>query len=179
VFAVGTTTVTCTARDAHGNTSTGTFKVAVTWIDEDDGEVGGDVRPTLSLTIGGPAAFGDFTPGLAHDYLSTMGATVTSSAADATLTVTDPSPTATGHMVNDAFALPQALQAKASSAGGVGRDYAAVGGASAPTHLLAYAGPVGNDAVSIDFKQSIGASDALRTGSYSKTLTFTLSTTQP
>ena len=31
----------------------------------------------------------------------------------------------------------------------------------------------------INFKQSIGASDALRTGSYSKTLTFTLSTTTP
>jgi hypothetical protein len=31
----------------------------------------------------------------------------------------------------------------------------------------------------IAFKQSIGASDALRTGAYSKTLTFTLSTTVP
>jgi hypothetical protein len=29
------------------------------------------------------------------------------------------------------------------------------------------------------FKQHIGANDALRTGSYSKTLTFTLSTTNP
>ena len=179
VFAVGTTTVTCTARDAHGNTSTGTFKVVVTWIDEDDGDVGGDVPPTLNLTIGGPAAFGAFTPGLARDYLTTMPATVTSSAADANLTVVDPSATATGHMVNGAFALPQALQAKASSAGGVGGDYAAVGGASTPTQLLAYAGPVSNDAVSIGFKQSIASTDALRTGSYGKTLTFTLSTTTP
>ena len=31
----------------------------------------------------------------------------------------------------------------------------------------------------IAFKQAIGATDALRTGSYSKTLTFTLSTTNP
>ena len=29
------------------------------------------------------------------------------------------------------------------------------------------------------FEQAIGASDPLRTGSYSKTLTFTLSTTTP
>ena len=29
------------------------------------------------------------------------------------------------------------------------------------------------------FKQSIAANEALRTGTYSKTLTFTLSTTQP
>ena len=31
--------------------------------------------------------------------------------------------------------------------------------------------------MSLDFKQSIGANDALRTGTYAKTLTFTLSTT--
>jgi hypothetical protein len=33
--------------------------------------------------------------------------------------------------------------------------------------------------VSLQFSQAIGSSDALRTGTYSKTLTFTLSTTQP
>ena len=36
-----------------------------------------------------------------------------------------------------------------------------------------------NDGVTITFKQAIGANDALRTGSYAKTLTFTLSTTTP
>ena len=39
--------------------------------------------------------------------------------------------------------------------------------------------PVSNDAVTISFKQAIGAGDALRTGAYTKTLTFTLSTTTP
>jgi amidase len=34
-------------------------------------------------------------------------------------------------------------------------------------------------AVAITFQQSIGRTDALRTGAYSKTLTFTLSTTNP
>ena len=33
--------------------------------------------------------------------------------------------------------------------------------------------------MTLDFQQHIGASDALRTGAYSKTLTFTLSTTNP
>ena len=33
--------------------------------------------------------------------------------------------------------------------------------------------------MTIGFKQPIGANDALRTGAYSKTLTFTLSTTMP
>ena len=36
-----------------------------------------------------------------------------------------------------------------------------------------------NDPVTITFKQHVDATDALRTGSYSKTLTFTLSTTNP
>jgi carboxypeptidase T len=45
--------------------------------------------------------------------------------------------------------------------------------------LLTYTGPVSNDPVSVAFKQAIGANDALRTGTYSKTLTFTLSTTNP
>ena len=47
------------------------------------------------------------------------------------------------------------------------------------TPLLAYGAPVSNDAVTIDFSQSIGADEPLRTGTYAKTLTFTLSTTNP
>ena len=48
-----------------------------------------------------------------------------------------------------------------------------------PLTLLTYAAPVSNDAVTIGFRQNVAANDALRTGSYSKTLTFTLSTTTP
>ena len=33
--------------------------------------------------------------------------------------------------------------------------------------------------MTVTFRQTIGVNDALRTGSYSKTLTFTLSTTNP
>ena len=43
----------------------------------------------------------------------------------------------------------------------------------------AWTGPVSNESVPVTFKQSIGADEALRTGNYSKTLTFTLSTTTP
>ena len=42
-----------------------------------------------------------------------------------------------------------------------------------------WSAPVSNDQVTVTFKQAIGATDALRTGTYAKTLTFTLSTTQP
>jgi hypothetical protein len=45
--------------------------------------------------------------------------------------------------------------------------------------VKAYAAPVSNDVVPVTFKQAIGRTDALRTGAYSKTLTFTLSTTTP
>ena len=45
--------------------------------------------------------------------------------------------------------------------------------------MLNYTNPVANDAVTLAFRQAIGANDALRTGRYSKTLTVTLSTTEP
>jgi hypothetical protein len=42
-----------------------------------------------------------------------------------------------------------------------------------------WTGPTSNESVTVTFKQAIGANDALRTGTYAKTLTFTLSTTAP
>ena len=39
--------------------------------------------------------------------------------------------------------------------------------------------PTSNESVPITFRQHIGAADALRTGAYARTLTFTLSTTNP
>ena len=52
--------------------------------------------------------------------------------------------------------------------------------AGTPTNLLTYNGPTaGADNVTIGFRQAITANEVLRSGNYSKTLTFTLSTTQP
>ena len=45
--------------------------------------------------------------------------------------------------------------------------------------LKTWAAPVSNDQLTLAFKQSIGATESLRTGAYGKTLTFTLSTTSP
>ena len=73
--------------------------------------VGATVPATLSLTVGSAPGFGTFLPGLAKDYLSGTTATVISTAGDALLTVADPSPLATGHLVNGTIALPQARQA--------------------------------------------------------------------
>jgi PKD repeat protein len=143
------------------------------------GDAGGAVPATLALTLGTPATFGAFTPGVGRTYTASTTANVISTAGDAALSVADPSATATGHLVNGAFSLPQALQVKATSPLGTGGALADVGGTAAPTALLAYGGPVANDAVAIAFSQAIGAGDALRTGAYGKTITFTLSTTTP
>jgi hypothetical protein len=133
------------------------------------GTVGGSVPPTLSLSLGPPASFGAFTPGVDRTYDATTTATVTSSAGDASLSVTDPSSNATGRLVNGAFALDEPLQARAGTSAF----------APLPVTLLPYPGPIANDTVTIAFRQHIAAGQALRTGTYAKTLTFTLSTTMP
>jgi hypothetical protein len=103
---------------------------------------------------------------------------VNSTAGSATLSNADASTTAPGHLVNGAFSLPSPLQARASSPAGTGSAALTDVGAS-PASLLTYAAPVANDTVSVAFRQHIGATDALRTGTYTKTMTFTLSTTEP
>ena len=70
-----------------------------------DAPVTGTVPATLSLTLGTPASFGAFTPGVAKDYTASTTANVISSAGDAALSVSDP-----GHLMNGAFALPEPLQ---------------------------------------------------------------------
>jgi hypothetical protein len=141
------------------------------------GDAGGAVPATLSLTLGSAAAFGAFTPGVEREYSATATANVVSTAGDALLSVTDPSTANRGRLVNGAFSLADPLQARASSSAGTGpATYGPVGDTLS---LLTYSGPVSNDAVSIAFRQRIAANEALRTGSYSKTLTFTLSTTTP
>jgi hypothetical protein len=118
--------------------------------------------------------FGPFTPGVGASYDASTTAGVISSAGDATLSVADPSANATGRLVNGAFALAQPVQARANTG-----TFADVGGSAAPTALLSYSGPVSNDTVTLGFRQAIGSNEPLRTGTYSKTLTFTLSTTTP
>jgi len=140
------------------------------------GEVGGSVPATLSLTLGAPATFGAFTPGVAREYDASTTANVVSTAGAATLSVSDPDGAAPGRLVNGAFSLAQPLRAAATSPAGTGGALAPVGGS---TTLLTYDGPVSNDPVAVAFKQAIDADEALRTGTYSKTLTFTLSTTNP
>jgi predicted acyl esterase len=139
-----------------------------------DGSVTASVPATLSLTLGSAPSFGAFTAGMARDYTASTTANVISTAGDATLSVADPGLTHTGKLVNGAYTLAQPLHANAKSGA-----FAPVGGSADPTTLLTYSAPISNDAVTLAFRQTIGANEPLRTGTYSKTLTFTLSTTQP
>ena len=118
------------------------------------GSVGGNVPATLSLTLGAAATFGAFTPGTDKTYEASTTANVISTAGDAALTVSSPA-----YLSNGAFTLAEPLQVAFSRS--------------------SWSAPVSNDSVTIAFKQHIGANEPLRTGSYTKTLTFTLSTTTP
>jgi type 1 glutamine amidotransferase len=118
------------------------------------GGVGGTVPATLSLTLGTPATFGALEPGIDKEYTASTTADVISTAGDAALSVSAP-----GHLSNGAFSLPEPLRVSFSKA--------------------AWTAPTSNERVDVTFKQLVKRTDALRTGSYSKTLTFTLSTTTP
>ncbi len=64
------------------------------------GSVGATVPATLALTLGSPASFGAFVPGVTSDYAASTTANVVSTAANAALTIADPSSTSTGKLVN-------------------------------------------------------------------------------
>ena len=101
-----------------------------------------------------PASFGAFVAGTDREYTAATTATVVSTAGDAALTVGDP-----GHLTNGAYTLGEPLRVELSK--------------------TSWAAPVSNDPVTITFRQHIGATQPLRTGTYSRTVTFTLSTTSP
>jgi hypothetical protein len=91
---------------------------------------------------------------MAKEYTAATTANVVSTAGDAALTVSEP-----GHLTNGTFALAEPLRVDIAPA--------------------VWTTPVANAPVAITFKQRITATDALRTGTYARTLTFTLGTTTP
>ena len=123
-------------------------------VDDEQTDVTGAVPGTLALSLDGPAGFGAFTPGVAREYEATTTANVLSTAGSAALSYAEP-----GRLRNGAFSLAQPLQVALSKS--------------------SWTAPASNEAVTITFKQAIGAEEGLRTGDYSTTVTFTLSTTNP
>ena len=131
--AMGFHTFTVTAKDRAGTETTKSVTYMVNSVDYTSTPAA-TVPATLSMTLGTPATFGAFTPGVARDYNASTTANVISTAGNATLSVSDPSSTNTGKLVNGTFTLAQPLMASATSAGGTGAALAAVGGSSAPTN---------------------------------------------
>ena len=150
--AFGPHALTVTATDAEGHVTVRTVNYTV--VAAAVAPASGYVVATLALALGPNPSFGAFAPGVTRTYTASTTATVTSTAGDATLSVSDP-----GHLANGAFTLPVGLEVI-----GVPKTWS---------------GPTSNEVVTIGFRQQINATDALRTGTYSRTLTFTLSTTQP
>jgi hypothetical protein len=149
--AVPSGTVTLTAKSVSDESKTATATCAVA---APSTQVSGTVPATLSLEAGAPATFGAFLPGVGKEYTASTVANVISTAGDATLTVSDP-----GHLANGTFTLPEPLRVDVSPS--------------------SWSGPVSNGPATITFSQHIGENDGLRTGSYSTTVTLTLSTTNP
>jgi hypothetical protein len=129
----------------------------------------GAVPATLSLTLGAPATFGSFVAGTAQTYNASTTATVTSSAGNAALIVQDTSPYYTNHLVNGAYALQDELQVQNNFG-----TYQTM-----PAGLRFWGNPTASEVVPVNLRQRIEANEPLRSGSYNKALTFTLSTTAP
>ena len=140
------------------------------------GDVGGSVPDVLAIVIGPAASLGQFLLAVTGDYTADLPATITSTMGNATLTATDPSVIATGHLLNGNYVLAQPLQIRATDAANSATSF---GPLTAPATLLTWNGPISTDNVTVSFKQPIAATDALRSGQYAKTVVFTLSSTNP
>ena len=136
-----------------------------------DGAAGATVPATLSLDARRQRRLRRVHARRRRDYESSTSANVISTAGDATLTRRRSAATSPGRLVNGAFSLAQPVQAAVSAR--------SLRSAASRSRCTRYGGPVSNDPLTIRFKQAIGASEPLRTGAYTKTLTFTLSTTTP
>ncbi len=176
VTAAGSHVVEFRSKDKAGNTEATksvAFSIAAPPAtgDSEDVDVNADVPLVMSLELTGTASVGSLTPGVAKDYTASLAAKVTSSSQTTALSAVDSSTNAPGHLVNGTAVLPQALQVAA------GGPFAPISGT--PTLLKSWAEPLANEAVTLEFKQPVSATDKLLAGRYGKRITFTLSATTP
>ena len=149
--------------------------------------VEGEVPFTQTLTSGcSTVVLGPFKPAKTEEYNNTCTLKATSTAAESKLVAEDASATDKGHLVQvyekgkvkETYFLPEALETNAANSpqGGAGGGLTPL---VAPVTLLTYTKPFSEDAMTVKFNQKIGLHDHLHTGIYSKTITLTLSTTEP
>jgi X-X-X-Leu-X-X-Gly heptad repeat protein len=142
-------------------------------------KVSGYVPLVLGLQLNNPVAqLGPLMPGVAAAYETSVGAVVTSSATNATLSVAD-ADSGSGRLVNGTNQLASALNVRATNAANPNTAFAALRGVTNPLVLLTYPNAIANDAVTIRLRQSISATEPLVIGEYRKTIVFALSTTTP
>ena len=132
---------------------------------------------TLGFTLAWAARFGAFVPGTANNYGATVAANVVSTLPNATLSVVDLNTASPGRLINTGTPLASALRARATNVANPARRSQNISGS--PLTLLSWSAPISNDAVTVQFSQPIAANEALKAGQYSKTVTFTLSTSTP
>jgi hypothetical protein len=178
---LGTKSFTVTATDTAGNVTTKTISYKVNSVDFPVTVTGGSVENVMALSFNTSATtFGAFTPGITKWYEANVTATITSNHNDTTLSVYDAATTNTGRMVNGARALATPLNIKlASGTQATALAGGPVGGAAAPTPILSYSAPQTNRTATLFLQQLVSANEVLAAGTYSKTLTFTMSTTTP
>ncbi len=173
ITGAGSHVVEYRAVDKAGNVSeVGSVAFGLIPPAEEETNVEATVPTVLSLSLGATTSLGAFTPGVTKDYTASTTAQVTATTGDATLSVSDRATSNPGRMVNGAAVLPRPLEI--SAAGG---EFAPVG--EAARVLKRWSGPTSVEQVPLAVKQSIRETDALRAGTYGKTLTFTLATTTP
>ncbi len=166
---------TLTVTYADGQTSAATIDVPVpTTVPS---TVTLNVPQTLGLTIGPGATFTGFTPGVTNTYAASTTANVISTLPNALLAVVDQSATNAGFLVNSGTPLASRLRMRATNAATPNTAFNNITGTQ--LNLLSWAAPTSNDAISLQFQQPIAANEPLKAGGYTKTLTFTLSTTTP
>jgi len=151
------------------------------------GTVEGKVPFTQSLASScTTVVLGPFNPGRAHGYGNTCTLKATDTAAESKLVAEDASTVDPGHLVQvynhekikETYELPEALETGNATSGQEGTG-GALTSLVTPVTLLKYAKPFSEDAMTVTFNQKIGLHDHLHTGTYSKVITLTLSTTEP
>ena len=177
---LGNKTFTVTATDANGNVTTKSVAYKINSIDVPV-TIGtaNPVESVMGLSLPTTANFEAFTPGVAKSYLTSVSATINSTAGDATISVYDPATTGTGRLVNGTSTLTNPLQVFGSGTQATALAGGNIGGAAAPTPIASYAAPQLNRALTLTLRQNINANEALRSGHYGKALTFVMSTTAP
>ncbi len=180
-----TVRVAVTAKNAGGSSApadsaqTGTIAAAAS--NEVNPVVEGEVPRTLSLeeSTCTTVKLGEFLPGVPANYHNTCAVTATDTGGNGKLTAEDKEAKGhEGHLMNGSYFLPKALEAKAIDAQSLGGG-GALTSLESPVVLLSWSAPFSADVITTTFNQPIAKTDGLRTGTYAKTITLTLSTTEP